>query len=916
MTGDPHGEGGPPRRFRLPANRRRVQALVDQELRFHLEERIEGLIAGGMTRQQAEAEVQQRFGDFGRYREEVRGIDEQIVRRRDWLDVFDGLRRGVRLGVRTLLRTPGFTALAIITLGLGIGATTAIYAVLDAVVLRPLPYAAPEELVAFKHPAEVPGMGVTKWALSAAGYHHVQRETRVLSDIGAFSTFETTLVGEGDAQRIPGASVTASLVRVLGLSATIGRSLHPADDVPGAEPVAMLGFDAWKTRFGGDTAVVGRMVDFGGFKTRVIGVMRQGAVLPYVDVGARSAGGALRRVDVWVPMRLDPKAPAINAHYLLVVGRLKPDMTTAAAMAEFSGFTARFPELYPSAYSEPFMREYHFGSAVTPLRDDVVGSIRQVVWIVLGAVLVVFLIAATNVANLFLVRTEVRRRETGIRSALGAGRRQLAMHYLSESLLLALAGGALGLLLARFGLSALIALAPAGLPRFDEVRVGTGTLLLGLGMAVTCGVAFGLFPLSGRVHDVMALKDGGRGVSISRSRGRLRGALVIGQVALALVLLASAGLMVRSMLQLHAVRPGFDPEGVLAVDVTLSRSGYRTYDDVERFHRALHDRLTGLPGVQSVGFGSDIPLDGFGGCANIYVEGRVYDADAEPPCVANLITGPGYFSALGMPVRGREPSWSDLDGQTGAVVVSRALADRLWPGIEPIGQGLRPNGMGPAFFRVIGVIDELHGESLETPASEVVFYPIKPIPGTMLWQPLYSATFVLRSTLANPSEHTASIRRIISELDPSVPLANVRTMESVVRNSTARARFIMTLLGTAASMALVLSAVGLYGVISYVVAQRRSEIGVRMALGARVAQVSGRVVRESLRLAVAGVVLGIAASLMVNRLLSALLFRTSPYDAVTLAGVSLLLIAIAAVASAVPARRAARVDPIEVLRDG
>ena len=916
MTGDSRGEDPRPPRFRLPATKRRVQQLVDQELRFHLEERIEGLIAEGMTRQQAEAEVYQRFGDYRRYREETRGIDEEIVRRRDRFDAIDGLRRGLWLGVRTLLRTPGFTGLAIITLALGIGATTAIYSVLDAVVLRPLPYTAADELVAFKHPADVPGMGATKWAISPAGYHHLQRETRVLSEVGAFSGYETTIVGEGDAQRVPGASVTASLIRVLGFTTTIGRTILPADDVPGAEPVAVLGFDAWQTRFGGDTSIIGRIIDFGGFTTRIIGVMRQGALLPYIDVGSGGAGGAMRRIDVWTPFRLDPKAPAVNAHFLLVVGRLKPGSTPAAATAEFSQFTARFPDLYPSAYTDAFMREYHFGSAVTPLRDDVVGSVKQVVWIVLGAVLVVFLIAATNVANLFLVRTEVRRRETGIRSALGAGRRQLAMHYMSESMLLALAAGALGLLLAHLGLSGLVAMAPEGLPRFDEVRVGTRTMLLGLGIAVSCGAIFGLFPLSGRVHDVMALKDGGRGVSISRARGRLRGALVIGQVALALVLLASAGLMVRSMLQLYAVRPGFNPEGALAANVALSRSRYRTYDDVERFHRALNERLSGLPGIQSVGMGNDIPLDGFGGCANIYAEGKVYDPDVELPCVVSLVAGPGYFRALGIPVRGRVPEWSDLDAQTGAVVVSRALAERLWPGVDPIGQGVRPNGMGAVFFRVVGVVDELHGTSLEAPSSEVVFYPIKPVPGTILWQPLNSATIVVRSSLSDPSALTASIRRVVSELDPSVPLANVRTMESVVRDSTARARFIMTLLGIAAAMAMVLSAVGLYGVISYVVAQRRPEIGVRVALGARVAQVSGKVVRESLRLAFAGVLLGLVASLMVNRLLSAMLFQTSPYDAPTLVGVSLLLLTIAILASAVPARRAARVDPIEVLRDG
>ncbi|MEW5919147.1 MAG: FtsX-like permease family protein, partial [Gemmatimonadota bacterium] len=577
---------------------------------------------------------------------------------------------------------------------------------------------------------------------------------------------------------------------------------------------------------------------------------------------------------------------------------------------------AGFPDLFPSAYTPAFVKEYQFGVTATSLRSDVLGSTERVLWLVLGAVSFVFAIAAANVANLFLVRADVRRRETGVRSALGAGKGQLAMHYMSESLLLTLCATALGVFIATVGVSALLGLAPEGMPRLDEVHIGWRSTVVAFALGVSCGVLFGLFPLARSARNVMTLREGGRGATVSRTRRHIRSAMVVGQVTLALVLLAGAGVMVRSVVQLYAVRPGFDPNGVLAIDLPLSRRRYRTYDDVAQFHRTLHERVAGLPGVRRAGFGTDLPLDGMRGCSVVFAEGRTYDANVEPPCVSVVIAAPGYFAALGIPVRGRVPTWGDLDGQTGAVVVTRALAERLWPGEDPIGKGIRSNGPTPPYYRVVGVVPELRGTGLEQPPTEAVWYPEKPIEGASLWQPPNAASLVVRTDLADPAALTPAIRRVISELDPSVPISNVRTMESVVRASMARVSFIMTMLAVAAAMAVILSAVGLYAVISYVIAQRRSEIGVRMALGAQVAQVSLLVMRESLQLAGMGVLLGVGVSLAVNRMLATLLFGVGPNDPVTLAGVSALLIGIALLASFVPARRAAHVDPIEVLREG
>ncbi|MGQ0643515.1 MAG: FtsX-like permease family protein, partial [Gemmatimonadaceae bacterium] len=674
-----------------------------------------------------------------------------------------------------------------------------------------------------------------------------------------------------------------------------------------------------QSRCRNDSGVIGRTVELGGFSYRIIGVMRPRTVLPFVAAaftGSQASGGAMHRVDFWIPFRLDPNARAQNAHFLQAVARMKPGVTPQTVHADLQRVVNRFPDEFPSAYSATFIKEYQFGIAATSLRRDVLGSTERVLWLILGAVGLVFAIAAINVANLFLVRAEVRRRETAVRSALGAGRGQLAMHYMSESVLLALLATSLGLLIAHVAVRTLIGLAPEGMPRLDEVHIGLRSVGIAVALGTACGVAFGLFPLAGDSNSAAALRDGARGATVSRGRRRVRGAMVVGQVTLALVLLAGAGVMVRSVLQLYAVRPGFDAARVLAIDLPLSRARYRTYDDVALFHRTLHDRVSALPGVRYAALGTDLPLDGMGGCSVVYGEGRTHDARVEPPCVATLLVGPGYFAALGIPVRGRVPTWSDLDSQTGAVVVTGALAERLWPGEDPIGKGVRSNGPTPPYYRVVGVVDQIRGTGLEQPPTEAVFYPMKQIPGASLWQPPNASTLVVKGEVADPSTLVSSIRRVVSELDPSVPLANIRTMESVVRASMARVSFIMALLAVAAAMAVILSAVGLYAVISYVVAQRRSEIGVRMALGARVGQVSRLVMVESLQLAGLGVLLGVSASLVLNRMLSTLVFGVGPNDPLTLAGVSALLIGIALLASLVPARRASHVDPIEVLREG
>ena len=894
------------RAFRLPRSRRRLRDAVDEELRFHLEERVEELMARGMERAQAEREARARFGDVEEYRAQTRAIDERILREDRRMELLDALGRELRQAVRTLGRSRGFTALAALTLALGVGATTAIYTVLDAVVLRPLPYAEADRLVALSSP--VPGVTPdAEWGISQAGFFHFRDSVRSFESLGAYSRGRLAMTGEGQAELVEAGIVTASLFDVLRLRPALGRLFTAADDQPGVAPVGVLAHEYWTQRFGADPAVVGRTVLVDPFgAVQVVGVMQPGAKLPD------------QPVDLWLPRQLDPAAPPQNSHMVFhgVVARLRPGATLPAAQAELARLTTAFPRRFPTAYSESFLRETGFTTKAVSLRDEVVGGTATVLWILLAAVGLVFAIACANVANLFLVRAEGRRREIAVRRALGAGRSHLALHFLAESLLLALAAAAVALALAQAGLRLLVAAAPAGLPRLAEVQLGWRGAAVAVLCAVAAALAFGLVPLvrAARGVDVSTLREGGRGLSASRGRHAVRGAFVVAQVALALVLLAAAGLMAESYRRLRAVRPGFDAAGVLAVGISLPRARYDSYEKVAAFHRDLAARLRALPRVQAVGAGNVVPLAGYDGCSIVFVEGRPVAPGREPSCIGTHFVAPGYFAALGMRVRGAAPGWAETQGAAAGVVVTQALARRLWPGEDPIGRGIKCCQDGPPYYRVAGVADDVRGSWLDEPPTEAVFFPVVPLKGTMLWSPQRSMSVLVRTSLSDPTAVAPAVRRVLAEMDPSVPLGSAEPMSRVVAKSMARTSFTMLLLGVAAAMALVLSAVGIYGVISYVVGQRRGEIGIRIALGAPIAQVKRLVVLQSVRLAVAGVALGLAAALASTRVLASLLFEVSPTDPRVLALVALALVALAALASYVPARRASRVDPAEALR--
>lgn len=911
----------PPKGIQIPASRRRLDRVVDDEFRFHIEERIAEFVASGMTREQAEAEVQRRFGDIRQYHRQTRDIDEATMRTRDRFEFLGALQRETARAARVLWRTPSFSLIAFLTLASGIGAVTAIFTVLDAVVLRPLPYATSGRLVSVLHPATVPGSGERKWGVSPGGYFYFRENAKTLADFGIYRTGSTTVTGDGAAAEVAQVGVvTASMFDVLGARAEVGRLIEPDDDLPNGPRRVVLGYEYWRRRFGGDRGVVGRTLQTSGGDYEIIGVTQPTLPLPMPGPFSSAASLAGVGMDLWMPMQLNPAGPFWNNHPNVGVGLLREGATAQEAHTEIQTLTSRLPEAIPNAYSSGFMETYHFRGEATPLKDAVLGpTLPRTLWTLFGSVALVMLIAAANVANLFLVRMEARRHEATLRTALGADRRHMAVHYLSESLLLSLAAGIAATWISYAGLRALLAIAPE-FPRLAMVGMDWRSAGFALGAALVTGLVFGLLPLLRRDIQVGTLREGGRGLTGSRRQGAVRSGLVVAQLSLAVVLLASAGLMLRSFQHLREIQPGFASEDILAFDVRLPSTEYTTREQAVQFHRLVQEQLRAIPGVVSVGSVSQLPLEGYGtGCTVVWREGRPFDREKgeDVPCVSTPVAMPGFYEALGIQVRGRTPAWSDVDGRTQAVVVTQALADRLWPGEDAIGQGINSNGSNSTtWYKIVGVIPELRAEAFDAPPTEAVFYAPTSFTPDAPSTAMNFLTYVIRTDGTEPVSLIPSARRILAEANDRIPFVNARTMDQVVATSLSRTSFVMILLGLAAGMALLLSAVGTYGVISYLVTQRRPEIGVRIALGASVSRVSRQVVLQSLRLAVAGVALGLAGAWGATRLLNRLLYGVSPTDPSVLGFVAVVLVAVAGLAAFAPARRAARIDPVEVLRGG
>ena len=704
-----------------------------------------------------------------------------------------------------------------------------------------------------------------------------------------------------------GIDASASLFGVLGVRPELGRTFTAEDQIPLDPQVIVLSHALWVRRYARDPAIVGRTIDILGHPMRVVGVLPAIAQLPDLEA------------EFWWPLHLDPAEPPHNSHVFHTIGRLKDGVPLERASHELDVLTRRITADYPDVYPAGFLQKTGFALVVRSLHDDVVGpDIARSLWIIFASVGLVLFIAAANVASLFLIRIDARRREIAVRTALGADRRRLAVHYLSESLLISAAAGIGGIALAFLLLRVVLAFAPPNLPRLNEVHLDGWTVGFCAVVATLVGLIFGLLPLVQARFDSSMLREGGRGLTRSRSQSTARRTLVIVQVALSMVLLVSAGLLAKSFDQLRSVRSGFDAHGVVTMVIALRPDRYGNDAQLVTFWHELARRTAALPEVASTGATSALPLAGDVGCTELTALDSPLDPSQRSRCVPILTVAPGYFATMRIPVQGAEAGWSDNESAAGTMVVSRTLADRFWPGVNAIGKSLVIQQRRRLVFRISGIAADVRADGLQKPPMEAAYFPIAspaaagPSPRTDLDGNYMS--FVVRSTSDDPSSLGAAIRRIVRDMDPRVPVADVRSMGEIVAKSMARSSFTMLLLAIAASIALALSAIGIYGVISYTVAQRRSEIGIRMALGARMAQVRGIVVGQSVRLVALGAVAGVLLAIAAMRVVRSLLFEVSPGDPVVLVGAAVVLMLVALAASYVPARRAAAIDPAEALR--
>ena len=810
----------------------------------------------------------------------------------------------LRLFYRRALANPGFTLVSLATLAIGVGANVAIFAVVNAVLLRPLPLPDSERLVILRHAA--PGLAqLDELPMSDALYFLYAEESRTLESVAAYRDEQASFTGPENPQRVGATRVTASFFDVLRTPPRLGRSFTAEDDRPGAAPVVVLSDGLWTTRFGADPGTVGRVVDLDGESVEVVGVMPPGFAFSQSEV------------DLWRPIGLDRENVQLGSFGIQGVARIADGATLGQVQAELDAMLSNLTDVFPDEGAAPIMASAGFRPLVDRAREAVVGDIEPTLWILLGAVGFLLLIACANVANLFLVRSEARHGEVAIRAALGESRGRLAGSVLVESLTLGVAGGLLALPLALLAVRLLVRFGPRELPRLDEISIDAAVLFFGLSVSVVGGLLFGLLPAlrAGAVAAAGHMTVGARGASVGRERQIARRGLVVMQIALALTLLVGSGLAVRSFQRLAAVDPGFDPVDVLAFGLALPARDYPSPEARLNFHRQMVDRLRVLPGVVDASATSIVPLSGEMSGSGHTIEGRPLADGEVPPIFMTKRVAPGYFDALRIElIEGRV--FDRLDGERDApvVVVSRSLARTYWPGESALGKGVRlggpPEGEGEEWSRIVGVVDDVHEIALHEDPPEMAYYPL---PGVIGGEGVPAMMrYLVRAP--NAAALSGAAREAVRGLDPTLPIAGLETLETRVGRARGERAFVMVLLAVAAGLALLLGSVGLYGVVSYMVAQRRREIAIRMAVGAQVADVHRLVLTEAGVLAVVGAALGVGSAVVLTRRIQALLFETSPLDPVVFVAVSMLLIGVCLLASWLPARRAARLDPVTALR--
>jgi putative ABC transport system permease protein len=791
--------------------------------------------------------------------------------------------RDARYAIRQLIKSPGFTVVTVLTLALGIGASSAIFSVVNGVLLRPLPYPGPDKLVRVHE--LVPQYG--RFSVAPANFLDWRQQNTVFERIVAYNNTSATLVDASGPERIIGASVSWDVFDLLQVKPMIGRTFRADEDAPGNDSVVVLGYGMWQRRFGGDPNVIGRSISMNGTPVTVVGVMPQGFSF-------------VRDAEFWRPLALDPGKATRGGHFLAVIARMKPGVSIQQAGAEIKTIAERLAVQYPDASANE-------SAEVVSLQEQIVGNIRPALLTLLAAVGVVVLISCANVANLLLVRASVREKEIAIRAAMGAARRRLVAQMLSESMVLAIVGGTLGLLLAYLAIGPIQTLSAGSVPRVEEITIDRTVLLFVLLVTLTTGIAFGLAPAWQATRSSLGetLKEGGR--SSSGSGGRwVRSALLVIEVALSIVLLVGASLLLRSFARLTNVDPGFRPDNVMAFRVSLPDNSYAEDANKIAFYDRFLERLGALPGVSSAGMVQTLPMRG-GYVLTFEIQGRPPAKPGQQPSANHRVVSPDYFKTLGIPVlRGRVFNSHDVEKSPMVAVVDQGFAQRHFPNEDPIGHGISIGNGSDGFYQIVGVVGSVHYGGLDANPNPTMYVPFK--------QDVFSSMWMVVRTSGDPAQIAGPVRDAIRSLDPTLPAFSMSPLAAIVTESVAQRRFSMLLLGLFAAVALFLAAVGLYGVVAYTVSQRTQEIGLRMAIGAQRGDVLGMVVGGGMRLTLGGVVIGLAGAFGLARLMGTMLFEVQPSDPASYLGTAVVLIAVAALACYVPARRAMRVDPIVALR--
>jgi putative ABC transport system permease protein len=799
------------------------------------------------------------------------------------------LLQDIRYGIRVMLKSRGFTVAAVLALALGIGANTAIFSVVNGVLLRPLPYPDPERIITVWQNLETRGGPKLEYT-SPADFKDWKEQSEAFEHMAAFAGWGPTLTGQAEPEQLRGAAVSYDMFSVLGIEPALGRSFNEEEDRAGAEPVVILSNGLWRRRFGADPSLVGKTISLSGDSYTVIGITPPGFKFPINN-----------RAEIWRPLSPMLRSSCQRGCVVLrVMARLKPGVSLERARSEMGAIASRIEQENPSTNKD-------VGVSLVPLHEYVVGDMRAAVYVLFGAVSLVLLIACANVANLILARAASRSKEIAIRTALGARRGRIVQQLLTESLLLAIIGGALGLLLAFWMVDILVTFSPEGTPRTDEISIDGRVLAFSFGTALLTGLVFGLVPaLQASKPDLnTSLKEGGKGTQAGSQGRRARSILVVSEIALALMLLIGAGLLMKSFALLQGVDPGFNPKNVLTVDIGLPKANYLEPQKIVAFYAELLDRVKTLPGVQSVGAISNLPLAGGGTDVSFAIEGRPQPEPGQAPVAWYDSVTSDYFRTMGMRLlKGREFTERDNENAPKVVVISETMADRYFPGEDPLGKRLQ---FGQSeFCEIVGVMADVKQFGLETDARPSMWYSASQIPER--------AMYVVARTSGDSLSLATAVRNEVWSIDKNLAVANIAPMERIVSESIALPRFILLLVGFFAVVALLLATVGIYGVMSYSVTQRSQEIGIRMALGAQPSDVLKMVVGQAMMLIAIGVAIGLAGAFAVTRLMASLLYGVSATDPATFAIIALILAGVALGAGFVPARRATKVDPMIALR--